>query len=41
MVWMAGRELLPEALAQAPRRLVWAAGLISFAVMLAFQALLL
>lgn len=41
MIWMAGRELVPEALAQAPRRMVLAAGLAAFAVMLAFQALLL
>ena len=37
MVWMVGRELLPEALSQGPRRLVVANALIAFALMLALQ----
>ena len=41
MIWMAGRELVPEALAQAPRRLVFGAGLAAFAAKSVFQALLL
>jgi zinc transporter ZupT len=41
MLWMAGRELVPEALALASRRVVCLVGLASFAVMAAFQALLL
>lgn len=42
MIWMVARELLPEALAQVPRRRVaveWAAG--AFAAMFAFQTYLL
>jgi len=41
MIWMVARELLPEALEQAPRGVVLATGLASFAAMLAFQAILL
>jgi zinc transporter ZupT len=41
MVWMVARELLPEALVQAPRRAVAATALAAFAAMLAFQAVLL
>ncbi len=41
MVWMAGRELLPEALEQASLRVVAGVGAASFGVMAAFQALLL
>lgn len=37
MVWMVARELLPDALAQGPRRAVVADAFISFAVMLALQ----
>jgi ZIP family zinc transporter len=37
MVWMVGRELLPEALQQGPRRAVVAVTLVSFALMLALQ----
>ncbi|MFN8223100.1 MAG: ZIP family metal transporter [Gaiellales bacterium] len=33
MVWMVARELIPEALAQAPARLVAGAGLLAFAAM--------
>ena len=41
MIWMVARELLPEALGQASRRLVIATATASFAAMLAFQILLL
>lgn len=41
MVWMVARELLPEALAQAPARAVAVTAVASFAAMLAFQVLLL
>jgi zinc transporter ZupT len=37
MIWMVGRELLPEALAQGPRRAVVADALIACALMLALQ----
>ena len=37
MVWMVGRELLPEALAQGPRRAVVVDLVVSFSVMLALQ----
>jgi zinc transporter, ZIP family len=37
MVWMVARELLPEALAQGPRRVVVADAVVSFALMLALQ----
>jgi ZIP family zinc transporter len=37
MVWMVARELLPEALALGPRRVVVADAVISFALMLALQ----
>jgi zinc transporter ZupT len=37
MVWMVGRELLPEALSQGPRRVVVANAVIAFALMLALQ----
>jgi ZIP family zinc transporter len=40
MVWMVGRELLPEALDQGPRRAVVAAVVVSFASMLALQLML-
>lgn len=41
MVWMVARELLPEALHQAPARAVVATAFVAFAAMVAFQALLL
>jgi zinc transporter, ZIP family len=41
MVWMVARELLPEALEQAPRMLVLATAVGSFAAMMVFQAILL
>ena len=41
MIWMVARELLPEALEQASRRLVIATATASFAAMMAFQAVLL
>jgi zinc transporter ZupT len=41
MVWMVARELLPEALTQAPVRSVVATTLVAFLAMVAFQALLL
>jgi zinc transporter ZupT len=41
MVWMVARELLPDALAQASRRVVVSATLASLVAMLAFQALVL
>jgi zinc transporter ZupT len=41
MIWMVARELLPEALEQAPRRRVVVAAAVSFAAMLAFQLILL
>ena len=41
MVWMAGRELVPEALGLAPRRVVWGTAALSFLTMLVFQSLLL
>jgi zinc transporter ZupT len=41
MIWMAGRELVPEAFAQAPRYVVWLVGLCAFGAMAVFQALLL
>ncbi len=41
MAWMAGRELLPEALGQAPARVVAAVALAAFTGMAAFQAVLL
>lgn len=37
MIWMVGRDLLPEALAQGPRRIVIADVAIAFALMLALQ----
>jgi hypothetical protein len=37
VIGMGGRELLPDALAQGPRRAVVADAVSSFAVMLAFQ----
>jgi zinc transporter, ZIP family len=37
MVWMVGRELLPEALAQGPRRAVFIDAAVAFALMLALQ----
>ena len=37
MVWMVGRELLPDALSQGPRRVVVAHAAIAFALMLALQ----
>jgi zinc transporter, ZIP family len=37
MIWMVGRELLPDALAQGPRRVVVADTVIAFTVMLALQ----
>jgi zinc transporter, ZIP family len=37
MIWMVGRELLPEALAQGPRRAVALGLVVSFALMLALQ----
>jgi zinc transporter ZupT len=40
MVWMVGRDLLPEALAQGPRRAVVADALIAFVLMLALQLML-
>jgi ZIP family zinc transporter len=40
MMWMVGRELLPEALEQGPRRAVVVAVLVSFALMLALQLML-
>ena len=40
MVWMVGRELLPEALAQGPRRAVVIDAVIAFASMLGLQLLL-
>ena len=41
MIWMVARELLPEALAQAPAGRVVATAVVSFAAMFAFQAILL
>jgi len=41
MLWMVARELLPEALEQAPRRSVLATALVAFVAMVVFQALLL
>jgi zinc transporter ZupT len=41
MVWMAGRELLPEALTLASRRVVWLVSGASFGAMAVFQALML
>ncbi len=41
MIWMVARELLPEALRQAPARAVAATAAVSFAAMLAFQLALL
>lgn len=40
MVWMVGREILPEAFEQGPRRAVIVAVVVSFALMLALQLLL-
>jgi zinc transporter, ZIP family len=37
MVWMVGRELLPEALAQGPRRAVFIDAAVAFVLMLALQ----
>ncbi len=37
MIWMVGRELLPEALAQGPRRAVVVDAVIAFVLMLALQ----
>jgi len=37
MVWMVGRELLPEALAEGPRRAVVADAVVAFTLMLALQ----
>jgi hypothetical protein len=37
MIWMVGRELLPDTLAEGPRRAAVADPVSSFAVMLAFQ----
>jgi zinc transporter, ZIP family len=41
MVWMVARELLPEALAQGPRRAVVADAVLAFVLMLALQVRLL
>ena len=41
MIWMVARDVLPEALEQAPRRVVAATAVVSFAAMVAFQAILL
>ncbi len=41
MIWMVARQLLPEALAQAPAGRVAATAAVSFAAMVAFQAILL
>jgi hypothetical protein len=41
MAWMVARELLPDAVRQAPVRVVAATAIGSFAAMLAFQAILL
>jgi zinc transporter ZupT len=41
MIWMVVRELLPEALTQAPRRAVAGTALAAFAAMLLFQIILL
>lgn len=41
MIWMVARELVPEALHQAPAKAVAATGAVAFAVMLAFQIALL
>jgi ZIP family zinc transporter len=41
MIWMVAQELLPEALAQAPRRVVVTDAAIAFAFMLGFQTLML
>jgi zinc transporter, ZIP family len=41
MVWMVARELVPEALRQAPARAVAVTGALAFGVMLAFQLALL
>jgi hypothetical protein len=41
MAWMVVRELIPEALEHATRRLVAATAVVSFASMLVFQAILL
>jgi zinc transporter ZupT len=41
MIWMVARELLPEALEQAPPRVVAATAGVSFAAMMVFQAVLL
>jgi hypothetical protein len=37
MVWMVGRDLLPEAIAQGPRRIVVTDAAIALALMLALQ----
>jgi zinc transporter, ZIP family len=41
MIWMVARELVPEALRQAPARAVAGTAVVAFAVMLAFQLVLL
>jgi hypothetical protein len=41
MVWMVARELLPEALGQASRRVVAATAVASFVAMMVFQSFLL
>jgi ZIP family zinc transporter len=41
MIWMIARELVPEALRQAPARAVAVTGALAFGVMLAFQLALL
>jgi zinc transporter ZupT len=41
MIWMVARELLPEALDQAPRRTVLVTAAVSFGAMMVFQAVLL
>ncbi len=40
MIWMVGREILPDAVTQGPRRAVVATTVVSFALMLALQLLL-
>jgi len=41
MIWMVARELVPEALRQAPARAVVVTGAVAFVAMLAFQLALL
>ena len=40
MVWMVGRELMPDAFHEGPRRAVLVAVLVSFLLMLALQLVL-